>query len=89
MEFEWDENKNKSNQVKHGISFEEIIEIFDYPMLVKVDNRKDYGETRYIGVGRNGLAVLFTVVYTERKSRIRIISARLANKKERRKYGYS
>ena len=37
MEFEWDESKNKANQAKHGISFEEAAEVFDYPMYETVD----------------------------------------------------
>ncbi|MBX2927520.1 MAG: BrnT family toxin [Saprospiraceae bacterium] len=42
MEFEWDENKNKSNQLKHGISFEEATQIFDDEKRVEYqDFRKD------------------------------------------------
>lgn len=44
MEFEWDEEKNKANQRKHRISFEEAAEIFCYPMYELVDTRFDYGE---------------------------------------------
>ena len=86
MEFEWDENKIQSNQSKHGISFDEAAEIFRYSMYELVDNRQDYGEVRYIGIGRNNQMIVLTVVFTERESRIRIISARRANKKERRLY---
>lgn len=85
--FEWDEVKNKKNQEKHGIRFEDILEVFDYPMLTRVDDRYDYGEVRYIGIGKNQIAVFFTIVYTKREARIRIISARKANKKERKMYG--
>ena len=86
MEFEWDENKNRSNQSKHGISFEETTEIFHYPMYEIIDTRRNYSEVRYIGIGRNNLMVVLTVVYTERESRIRIVSARRASKKERGLY---
>jgi uncharacterized DUF497 family protein len=86
MEFEWDDLKNKANLAKHGISFEEAIEIFDYPMYEMVDNRADYGEIRYIGIGRNQYFVIFTVVYTERGEAIRIISARRATKQEKKLY---
>ncbi|MGK7927167.1 MAG: BrnT family toxin [Spirulina sp.] len=48
MEFEWDIDKNKANQRKHKISFEEAAEIFRYPTYEIVDTRVDYGETRYI-----------------------------------------
>jgi uncharacterized DUF497 family protein len=82
MEFEWDERKNQINQNKHRLSFEEAAEIFRYPMYEMVDNRTDYGETRYIGIGRNNQMVIITVVYTEREEVIRIISARRATNNE-------
>ena len=83
IEFEWDENKNKANQSKHKISFEEAAEIFRYPMYEAINNRFQDDEIRYIGIGRNNQMVILSVVYTERGSRIRIISARRANKRER------
>lgn len=86
-EFEWDEQKNIKNQEKHGISFEDAIEVFDYPMVTKVDNRFDYGEIRIIGIGRDDIAVIYSIVYTQREKKVRIISARRANKKERKIYG--
>ena len=86
MEFEWDEEKNKVNQRKHRISFEEAAEIFSYPMYERIDTRFQYDEVRYIGIGRNNQMLIFTVVYTEREARIRIISARRANKQEQRLY---
>ena len=48
MDFEWDEEKNTANQEKHLISFEEAVSIFDGPVLRVLDDRKDYGEERYI-----------------------------------------
>lgn len=86
MEFEWDEEKNKANQRKHRISFEEAAEIFCYPMYELVDPRFDYGEERFIAIGRNNQMLILTVVYTERETRIRIISARRANKQEKQLY---
>lgn len=81
-----DENKNQSNQLKHGVSFEETTEIFRYPMYEIIDTRQNYGEVRYIRIGRNNLMMVLTVIYTERESRIRIVSARRASKKERDLY---
>ena len=86
MEFEWDENKNQSNQQKHDISFEEASEIFGYPTYEIADTSQDYGEVRYIGIGRNNQMLVLTVVFTDRESRIRIISARRSNKNERKLY---
>ncbi len=86
MNFEWDENKNQSNKKKHGISFDEAKMAFlDDDMITKEDLRKDYGETRYIGIGKVA-EIIIIVVYTMRKTIIRLISARKANKKEKQIY---
>ena len=86
MKFEWDEEKNNENIRKHGIDFVDVPEIFDWYMLIDLDTREEYGEDRYIGIGilHNMITV---VVYTERQDEtIRLISARKANKHERKKY---
>ena len=88
MRCEWDERKNESNLVKHGLGFELAKEVFRSPFVTKKDNRKDYGEKRMIALGVVEQFVLL-VVYTMRGDRIRIISARRANEEERRVYyGY-
>ncbi len=85
MTFEWDENKNKQNQVKHGIDFNEAKDVFgDMNRTNSLDNRHDYGEKRWITIGMVA-NVLITVVYTIREA-IRIISARRSNKNERQEY---
>ena len=76
-ESEWDEAKKRSNQDKHGISFEEAGEIFERLVLMWEDTRHDYRETRYISVGEIGDSVV--LVHTPRGRKIRIISARRAN----------
>jgi len=86
MEFEWDENKNRENQRKHGISFERAARIFDEPRRIeKVDDRWDYGEERIAALGHSEGKILY-VVYTWRGNARRIISARGAMKDERRAY---
>jgi uncharacterized DUF497 family protein len=78
MQFEWDEAKNLENIRKHRIDFADVPDMFDGSMLVELDERTDYGEDRWIGIGflRTGVAV---VVWTERQGDvIRIISARKA-----------
>lgn len=85
-EFEWDNNKERINKEKHNITFSQGSEVFNYPRVTLVDNRKDYGKTRYIAIGRNKEYFFMTVVYTIRDDRIRIISARTTNKKERNIY---
>lgn len=85
--FEWDSEKNEANRQKHGISFEEILPVFDDPFFLE---RYDYlhsdeSEDRMFGIGIvNGVAVVATA-FTERQ-RIRIISARLASPTEEKVY---
>jgi uncharacterized protein len=86
MQFEWDENKNSQNLKKHGISFEEAREIFDGIIFTSIDERFGYGEIRETSIGAIQGVVIITVVHTEREGIIRIISARKATPKERKKY---
>ena len=85
MAFEWDDAKNTANVRKRGIAFEEAIEIFNGQFLDLVDDRKDYGEIRRFAVGVVADRML-VVVYTIRRGDRRIISARRANSRERKKY---
>ena len=92
MIFEWDENKNRTNLQKHGICFEDAARIFEGPTrifegptLETIDDRRDYGETRIAAMGVVNDVILY-VVYTMRGDARRLISARRANARERRKY---
>ncbi len=89
MNFEWDKAKNQSNIKKHLISFEEAQAIFEGEVLTVADDRFHYSEERYISFGELVLAdgrIIIAVVHTERGDRTRIISARKANRRERRHY---
>lgn len=84
--FEWDKKKAKSNKEKHDFSFPEATEIFkDDKKKTKQDTRHDYGEERFVTVGRVKKGVS-TVVHTPRGNKTRLISARRANKKEKKWY---
>jgi uncharacterized DUF497 family protein len=86
MEFEWDENKNKSNKLKHGIGFEDATKIFDDERRIEhQDFRQDYGEDRWKTIGQI-LGIIFSVTYTLRARMIRLIYARRASQKERDLY---
>ncbi len=85
MRFEWDETKNRANTAKHGIGFETAKRIFDGLVFTRPDRRRDYGEERYIGIGRVESAVI-VVAYTKRRGCLRLISARPASRKERQAY---
>lgn len=86
MRFFWDEEKRRSNIAKHGIDFRDAPEIFRGPMLISPDNREDFGEERFIGLGFVKDRVM-VIVYTEPEpDAIRIISLRKATKNERERF---
>ncbi|GBR73734.1 toxin BrnT [Candidatus Termititenax aidoneus] len=84
--FEWDKTKNNINRVKHGLDFNYAKNVFydDY-RIEFIDTRKEYGEKRLQTIGDTGQHILF-VVYTKRGRKYRLISARIANKKEKEFY---
>jgi uncharacterized protein len=85
LKFEWDPEKGRSNLRKHGITFEDAVAAFSRPHLERLDDRRDYGEDRYVVYGEARNEVI-TLVYTWRGSARRIISARKATKGEREAY---
>jgi uncharacterized protein len=87
IKFEWDNNKENSNLIKHKIDFEEAKSVF-YDFLSQTINDPDHSknEFRYITIGYSNKNRLLIVSHTDRDNNIRIISARFANKNERNKY---
>jgi uncharacterized DUF497 family protein len=86
MKYEWDENKRQRNIKQHEIDFLYVLPLFANKKAISFeDNRYDYGEVRHILFGEIDER-LFQVAYTLRGSTIRVISARKANKRERRIY---
>jgi len=87
LDFEWDEAKAKANFNAHGVSFELAKKVFkDVFAIERLDDRKDYGEERFVIIGMADGQVLLFVAYTERSERIRIISARRATQHEEDDY---
>lgn len=86
MLFEWDGAKEKSNIAKHGVGFEKAKRIFDGPVLTSIDDREEYGEIRMRSIGRVDGVVVLAVIHTERSGKTRIISARPADRIERKNY---
>ncbi|MCE3237495.1 MAG: hypothetical protein K0R24_476 [Gammaproteobacteria bacterium] len=82
--FEWDKQKKATNLDKHGIDFIDAVKIFNDPNRIESSNRFQE-EERFQTIGLIHDIVIF-VVYTIRKNRKRIISARRASKNEREKY---
>lgn len=87
MNFEWDVEKADANLKKHGVSFDEAKTVFRDPMyLIFADPDHSIGEKRFLIIGISESDQLLFVSYTERKSATRIISARRATRRERKKY---
>jgi uncharacterized DUF497 family protein len=85
--FEWDDRKAALSLTKHRLSFEYAVTVFDDIAAIELpDQRRDYGEERIKLVGRAWDGGVLAVIFTERGERIRVISARLANRKERALY---
>lgn len=88
---EWDDRKAESNLCKHGVRFEEAAQVFDDPLAVSVQDRIENGEWRWQTIGMAGGQLLLLVAHTVQSEEaqvdvIRIISARRADRKERRRY---
>lgn len=88
MEFEWDAQKSNACYAQRGFDFRFAANVFFDPCRITMqDVRENYGESRYVTFGHIE-GRLFCVVYTLRGETIRIISARKANSREVKKYGY-
>jgi uncharacterized protein len=85
MEIVWDPFKARSNLAKHGVEFRDAAEAFEGPTIQIPDRRRDYREERVLAYGAAGGKVL-TIVFVRRGEDIRLISARLASKRERERY---
>lgn len=86
MKFEWDEKKNKINIKNHGFDFADANEMFEGPMVVRLDGRFDYDEERWIGIGLVRGVICAVLVYVERGDVVRIISLRKADRYEREEF---
>lgn len=87
MIFEWDDQKASSNLKKHGVSFQEAKTVFGDTLSITVaDPEHSESEYRFIDIGLTESGRLLVVSYTERGTKIRIISSRLALPAERMLY---
>jgi uncharacterized DUF497 family protein len=87
MRFEWDPKKAERNLAKHGVSFEEAVMAFSDPLSLTIfDEDHSVDEARFVLLGATDLMRLVVVVHTHRGDSIRIISARLATRRERKAY---
>ena len=87
MDVEWDDAKAESNERKHGVSFSEAMTVLgDTLSLTGYDPDHSGEEDRYITMGLSATGRLLVVSHTNRGDKVRIISAREANRRERRDY---
>jgi len=87
LRFHWDQVKEAANAAKHGVTFDEATSVFNDPLSkVLPDPINSPGEDRAIMMGHTNQGRLLLVVFTDRADLIRIISAREANRRERREY---
>ncbi len=95
IEFDWDPVKAASNIAKHGVSFEEAMAVFLDPLsLSRLDDSHGSGEERWVTLGLSRDMTLLVVVHTyfgidDERIHVRIISARVATKQEKRQYEQS
>jgi uncharacterized protein len=84
-EFDWDEDKARENLRKHDVTFEEAVQAFGDPNSVILEDARRYGEQRFKLVGASTHHLL-AVIFTDRDDCTRVISARDANRNERKDY---
>jgi len=86
MSYEWDPAKSRANLAKHGVDLADAVAEFEDPLALTRPDPDARGERRFVTLGCDAFGRLLVVVYTERDACIRVISARLATKQERKSY---
>lgn len=84
MRYTWDPQKNRRKKLKHRISFEDAITIFDEMTVEQIDDRLDYGEERINAIGLLGTKAIVVTYVEKGDEERRIISARAATYEEAR-----
>jgi uncharacterized DUF497 family protein len=83
MEFAWDPTKSDATYAARGFGFAVAASIFAGRVIEAEDTRHDYGEVRIQAIGQAAIGLVLAVIYTDRGGVRRIISARIASKRER------
>ena len=87
LQFEWDRAKARANLLKHGLSFEEAATVFGDQRAISIaDPAHSLTEERFVTIGTSEHERILVVVATERRDKVRLISARQASRKERKQY---
>jgi uncharacterized protein len=82
MDYQWDPVKATANVKKHGVEFADVVEVFEDPDAITLEDPDSEGEQRFLSLGLDFLGRLLVVAYTYRGDAIRVISARKATRKE-------
>jgi uncharacterized DUF497 family protein len=85
VQYVWDELKRAANVAAHGIDFTAAYRFEWDTARIDPDRRRNYGEERFVGLGRIGLRI-HVLVFTSRGELVRIISLRKANRREVKRY---
>jgi hypothetical protein len=86
VEYEWDPAKGRRNLEKHGVDFADAVGALEDDLALTVEDTHSVTEERFVTIGMGPLGRLLVVVYSWRDEQIRLISARKATSRERRKY---
>ncbi len=87
MEFEWDEEKGRTNLRKHGVDFADATAVLSDERGISMrDELSAVNETRFLTLGRDSLGRILVVAFTWREANVRLISARKATSVEQRQY---
>lgn len=86
MDFEWDQQKAAANVAKHGVDFADAVAVLEDEMALTIEDDTARDERRYVSMGLDALGRVLVVVYTMRGGRLRLSSARKAQRRERRQY---
>ena len=86
MEIAWDPDKALSNFNKHGVRFSEAESVLYDPLALTIEDEDAEDEQRFVSLGTDSLSRILVVVYSYRTDQIRLISARKAEKNEKRSY---
>ena len=85
MKYQWDKTKATSNLKKHRIEFADAVSVFSDELAITIpENRFD--EERFVTIGMDTFGRILVIVFTWRSEDIRLISARLAERRERKQY---
>ena len=89
IKFEWNKRKASENKRKHGVTFDEAKSVFYDEFATQFEDADTEGEERFLLLGLSNLSRILVVVHCERGEKediIRLISARIATKNERKFY---